>query len=250
MTRTLLTSLALGAALVAAAPASAATISFTGGNSSTDGTDGNVRIFSGGGVNLQATAWDYSGNTLQKAYLGRYSNGLGVTTVGEGNGASNNSHTTDNYGQKDFILLVFDKAVNITSAILTPYSVNGNAAADNDATISYASANIFASGNPSVTAINTNNGVFASLLGVDWTVSGTNSGNFSTALNSAGKFGNVWLIGAAFANPDNKYDGFKLSSITFGVTSVPEPSTWAMMIAGFGMVGAGMRRRSRVALTA
>lgn len=27
--------------------------------------------------------------------------------------------------------------------------------------------------------------------------------------------------------------------------AVPEPSTWAMMIAGFGMIGAGMRRRVR-----
>ena len=29
-----------------------------------------------------------------------------------------------------------------------------------------------------------------------------------------------------------------------GVGGVPEPATWAMMIAGFGMIGAGLRRRS------
>lgn len=29
----------------------------------------------------------------------------------------------------------------------------------------------------------------------------------------------------------------------FSLTAVPEASTWAMMIAGFGLVGAGMRRR-------
>jgi PEP-CTERM motif len=26
---------------------------------------------------------------------------------------------------------------------------------------------------------------------------------------------------------------------------VPEPTTWAMLVMGFGLVGAGMRRRSR-----
>ncbi len=30
-------------------------------------------------------------------------------------------------------------------------------------------------------------------------------------------------------------------------SAVPEPSTWALMIAGFGLVGAGLRRRSTVA---
>ena len=28
--------------------------------------------------------------------------------------------------------------------------------------------------------------------------------------------------------------------------AVPEPATWAMMLAGFGMVGVGLRRRSAV----
>jgi hypothetical protein len=33
------------------------------------------------------------------------------------------------------------------------------------------------------------------------------------------------------------------------VSAVPEPSTWAMMIGGFGLVGGAMRRRSRVKTT-
>jgi len=36
------------------------------------------------------------------------------------------------------------------------------------------------------------------------------------------------------------YDNFSFSS-----SSVPEPATWAMMVGGFGLVGAGMRRRQR-----
>lgn len=41
-----------------------------------------------------------------------------------------------------------------------------------------------------------------------------------------------------------------LSNIVGPVTdAVPEPATWAMMIAGFGMAGAAMRRRRQVAVS-
>ena len=33
-------------------------------------------------------------------------------------------------------------------------------------------------------------------------------------------------------------------SLTANVSAVPEPATWAMMIVGFGLVGATVRRRS------
>jgi hypothetical protein len=35
---------------------------------------------------------------------------------------------------------------------------------------------------------------------------------------------------------------FALDNISVG--NVPEPATWGLMVIGFGMVGAGMRRRS------
>ncbi len=38
--------------------------------------------------------------------------------------------------------------------------------------------------------------------------------------------------------------------IAGNVAAVPEPATWALMIAGFGMVGATLRRRKTVAVTA
>jgi hypothetical protein len=37
-----------------------------------------------------------------------------------------------------------------------------------------------------------------------------------------------------------------LSHLSFFGTAVPEPATWAMMISGFGLMGAAMRRRTRV----
>jgi hypothetical protein len=44
--------------------------------------------------------------------------------------------------------------------------------------------------------------------------------------------------------------GFSSSvSGNFSAASVPEPATWAMFIGGFGMIGAGMRRRQRVTVS-
>ena len=42
--------------------------------------------------------------------------------------------------------------------------------------------------------------------------------------------------------------GFAASFDTIGLTAVPEPASWAMMIAGFGLVGAAMRRRRETAV--
>ena len=40
-----------------------------------------------------------------------------------------------------------------------------------------------------------------------------------------------------------------LISYTQGNGAVPEPAAWAMMLAGFGLVGSAMRRREKVAVT-
>jgi PEP-CTERM motif len=40
-----------------------------------------------------------------------------------------------------------------------------------------------------------------------------------------------------------------LSGISFLASAIPEPSAWAMMIAGFGLVGAAARRRARTSVT-
>jgi hypothetical protein len=50
-------------------------------------------------------------------------------------------------------------------------------------------------------------------------------------------------------NPDNTPGGSGTDIFTQGSVStpaIPEPATWAMMIGGFGMAGAAMRRRTRV----
>ncbi len=40
---------------------------------------------------------------------------------------------------------------------------------------------------------------------------------------------------------------YSVADITYFLTGVPEPATWAMMIAGFGLVGTAMRRRRSAA---
>ena len=49
-------------------------------------------------------------------------------------------------------------------------------------------------------------------------------------------------------NDNAAYSGndFALDDISFDTTPVPEPTTWALMIMGFGTAGAMLRRRRTV----
>jgi hypothetical protein len=47
------------------------------------------------------------------------------------------------------------------------------------------------------------------------------------------------------ANPGYTFNTAQIFALA-GAASVPEPQTWAMMVIGFGLAGAGTRRRSRV----
>lgn len=222
----------VAATLCAVAPAHAVSFVFTSSsNTATSGTLGNSMNFTSGGITVTATAWSTSGlastNLPTAAYLGRYTNGLGVTTSDEGNGQSNNSHTIDNIGGYDFIRLVFSQAVNLSDIMRVNYAVSGGA--DGDYWVS-----------------NGGNGTFnTSTL---WNGYITRGANYEQNVSySSATFSNVWLIGAARTSTDRD-DGFKLASITATaqqiVPQVPEPATWAMMIMGFGLIGAGLRRRS------
>jgi hypothetical protein len=59
--------------------------------------------------------------------------------------------------------------------------------------------------------------------------------------------GNGLTAGAAWVFTASAVDTFGIGggSITYNVTSVPEPETWAMLLAGLGVMGATARRRSR-----
>lgn len=74
-----------------------------------------------------------------------------------------------------------------------------------------------------------------------------------TSAGASDGFGSVFGAGDAFgfAIDANGWNGFDLGGINVSVSKlsagvVPEPATWGMLIAGFGLVGASARRRRRV----
>ncbi|WP_174548642.1 SdrD B-like domain-containing protein, partial [Azohydromonas lata] len=87
------------------------------GNTAVDGTDGNTRSYSVGGVSVTASAFSRdAGGTWSKAYLGAYTGGLGVTDASEnGSGAT---HTLDNVGRLNFVVLQFSQNVVVDKAYL------------------------------------------------------------------------------------------------------------------------------------
>lgn len=87
------------------------------------------------------------------------------------------------------------------------------------------------------------------------TQSGTEVGSYSLAsfkslidpTNAGGKFegmtlddeGNIYLVSDDGNGPNQSY----LVKLKYNAPAVPEPASWALMIAGFGLVGARIRRR-------
>lgn len=72
---------------------------------------------------------------------------------------------------------------------------------------------------------------------------GTDPGNYVRY----GTTSNNGIGGFSFSGPANGNTSIdNLEAITSGTGSVPEPAAWAMMIGGFGLIGAAARRRVRV----
>lgn len=76
---------------------------------------------------------------------------------------------------------------------------------------------------------------------------GTFGGN--TGFNGLGEVHGVLKFSGTFSSltftdTSENWHGFTLG---LGAGGIPEPATWAMMIAGFGMVGATLRSRRRIA---
>jgi hypothetical protein len=230
------------------APASAATtINFsTSSGSAQSGTAGNARTFSAGtgsgAVNVRATGWalDPSNLSVAASFLGRYSGGLGVTNPNEGNG-SNNNHVVDNVVRQDFIVLQFDKNVKLISATFSPFGVNGSSVIDTDATIG-----VGAGTTPwNAPLAIANKAALDAMLPTQYSSNSTSTSTNTRNINLSNYVGKIWMIAASMNNTDNKQDGFKLKDIKIEtVTAVPEPASWAMMIAGFGLAGTAMRRRA------
>ncbi len=91
---------------------------------------------------------------------------------------------------------------------------------------------------------------------LDFSVNGSVIGSLTAGLISDGwqQFYGTWTSGAAttladlaLVNNNTAFSGndFALDDIAFGLTrpGVPEPSTWALMLMGFGAIGYAVRRQ-------
>lgn len=201
-------------------------------------------------VNATATAWTWTGTTnsiSKSAVLGVWDKGLGVETRdSRGRVASSdnhtNGHTIDNKGSYDFVVFQFDQVVEINSATLTAFKIGSST--DLDLSVGIGNTNV---------AWNSILGVsdIAALLGtrtdIDRNSTTNNGGTYTIDINPNNLQGNLLFVGASFKSSDRD-DGFKIGKLNLSTLppappAVPEPATWAMMIAGFGLVGAAMRRR-------
>ena len=118
---------------------------------------------------------------------------------------------------------------------------------------------LFGKVNPNTVSFLTN----SATNGEEWGVFGSNTAGSYSTLNMV-REGMVetatTLPGATFgkfkyydfvevSDPKNQGDNFLINSLT-ATTAVPEPATWAMMLAGFAGMGAALRRSRRTAATA
>lgn len=207
-------------------------------------SDGNARIFTAtspdlGVFKVRATGWSLetvgSNTYVRDSKLMVYDGGLGIISGDDGDG-DQNRHTIDNSVRNDFVLLQFNVPVSLVSATFNTFSVMGGTK-DSDATIKYgwtttAWNSALALNNASLATLN---GLFEGGYSSLTSLQGNNTRNINPDVH----WGNLWLIGSDWTNADRKIDGFKLTNLAV----VPEPAAWAMMIAGFGLVGAAVRRR-------
>lgn len=259
----LMAALAVTATLGMAAPAAAKPVNInTTGFTPPFGPVGNSVAFSGTSddvtVNVLASGWtatptDAGGYTFAPSYMGRGPLGLGVTSADEllTNGMFRFDRL-DNKDGIDFLLLQFDRAVTITSAILNETSLL-NGVADNESTVGAGMTDL-----PWNTRLDLSDASVFGDLSIDFhDVARFLSPNIFTRpdvpFDLGGLAGNVWMIGANVHNDDTvsfgdstspSYDAFYLQRLTVNtVEAVPEPAGWAVMLVGLGAIGLVMRRR-------
>lgn len=196
----------------------------------------------------QATSGPNAGK-ITAANLGAFDGGFGVTGTGDQNGA-NNYHQMDNAGgYTDIIMLQFSRAVQLTSATLNEYGIDNPYGSGNstDSDMSYLALSpliaVPAQWNSTI-----NLATFVNNTAL-WTQN-DGTGDRTATLNTS-VFSQVWLISAAQLPTNDRDDAFKLKNLVVNATpAVPEPATWAMLMVGFGAIGATLRRRRDTAAPA
>ena len=226
--------LACAASLAVAAPAAqAATIVFdttsatkTTENQQAIASGGETAIFTGGTYAGTVAAMNAaSGNVaLSAGLVERSSSGLGVAGDGEPN-------QVDSNGANELLEVTFAASTNyrIVSAVLGRIDGNDTFA-------------LFGGNGGVYTRLGFSGPIVNGMTGgVPVTTTNLGGGNYRLDFNYNGGFDSF-----RFGTNDEQADGFSLRSLS--VAAVPEPSTWAMLIVGFGLVGGAMRRKTSPAI--
>ncbi len=236
--------------MMAAAPAAATTV-FTvnlGGSASNAASFGYTAP---GSVNLTATARSFNvlpGTLTSLTQLGGALN-VSRTTPGIGvqGGASDPQIDTNQAGRREGILLTSNIAVSLRALKLS--------FVDNDDTLQVYGVNgtqLVNLGYPGIVRAGlTGPNAGLSLLAGQATgpafASGTNSGTQTlTLVDPTARFSGFFFTTREPGNLSylgTLGQGYRIDSLTLGV---PEPASWAMLIAGFGLVGVASRRRRTV----
>lgn len=244
-------------------------------NSAVSGTAGNSAVYTataadGSVLTATVSAWNATLATsganagkyvVSQAYLGRYTDGLGVTSTtdapagfGCGTAGSCGAQQIDNVGGYDFLQLSFSLPVTLSSFTRVSSgtangstNILGGAVTDYDDDFSYGTGATLSSGMVLTTLaslMQTNVGGNGACGGLLVGLTGCNDTSALTG-DAAAK---DWFLGASIGTNlggDNIADSFKALglNVTAQTAAVPETSTWTMMILGFGGVGYLIRRR-------
>jgi protocatechuate 3,4-dioxygenase beta subunit len=170
------------------------------GSSTVCGTDGNARSFTDATTGVSVTARAFSqvkgADTWAPAFLGAYYGGLGVTDSSES--GSGDTHTIDNVGRNNYVVLQFSQVVTVDKAFF------GYVSGDSDAQIWI--------GNAAAPITSMNNAVLASMSFSEVNAT-TSTGTRWADVNADGVAGNVFIV-AADTTDTTPEDYFKLEMLT------------------------------------
>jgi hypothetical protein len=213
------------------APAGAIEFQLHGG--SVSGGFGNARTQTLEGVSVTATAWSTTGrgNRYQTAELGVFGTlGMGVCNrdEGPGCGARDASHALDNAAGKDLILFSFSAPVRLGGLTLAQIGT------DSDLSLWAGTTTPDLEGSKS------------SSLGAATHADSRLTGYQMKTVDLSGFSGQYnWLAVSSRLAQANDIARLHKLTVYAPVTPVPEADTWAMLMAGLGLVGYTVRRRAR-----
>lgn len=211
----------LGFALVSA-QAQAIEFSFTSGAAVSSAAFGNTHIATTDGLTLTASAWSVTAgaNRAKSAALTFAPDfGMGVCNQNEKLDCTGKKNTLDNKGDNDVILFSFSSKVSLRS--LTTYQVG------KDADLSlWAGSGTFSPDGMTYQST-------ATVAGIRIVDLSRLTGSYD------------WLAVAARIGHENDFAKLQSLAVTPVAQPVPDAATWMTMLAGLGLVGFAVKRRTR-----